>query len=254
MPRHVLCIIASFLFVQLATAEDYFSDCVNRTSGNATFILTSDATPRLDGKPLPPDVEIAAFSPDGVCSGVGTWDGSNLVITIWGKDTQTSEGGISVGEQLVFHLWNPATETELNGSNAEIVVTYDESKSLLSKDGRFADGAILHANSFDVTVTDGGSDSEVPEAITELTLHAAYPNPAYDVTTIDVSLPTAATVLLEAFDLLGRCVASIVSKRNLPEGRHTFPLDVSLLPSGVYFLRLKANGRMRSSTLHVVQD
>ena len=255
MPRYVLCIITSILFVQLAVANPYFTDCASRTGGNATFVLTSDADPTLSGEPLPADVEVAAFSDSGVCGGAGIWDGANLVMTVWGDDTQTQEeDGLGDGEHLVFKLWDPATEMEFNSSNAEIVVSYDNSKSLLSMDGSFADGAILHARSFDVVVAVGEKVDDVPLADEELVLHPAFPNPASASTTLQISLPTAAVVVLEAFDILGRCVASIVSNRKLPSGKHSFPFDVGGLPSGVYLLRMKADGRMRSRTLHVVQD
>lgn len=254
MPRYALCIITSILFVQLASANPYFTDCATRTGGNATFVLTSDADPTLSGEPLPANVEVAAFSNSGICSGVGTWDGSNLIMTIWGDDTQTDEeDGLGDGEHLVFELWDPSTEMEFNSSNAEIVVTYDKSKSLLSSDGTFTNGAILHARSFDVIVAVGAENLNVPLAVDELMLDAAYPNPASGSTTLQFTLPTAAVAVLEAFDMLGRCVASIVNRR-LPSGRHTFPFDVSGLPSGVYLLRLKSEGRMRSRSLHVVQD
>ena len=255
MPSYVFRIITCLLFVQLAAANPHFTDCASRTGGNATFVLTSDADPTLFGEPLPLNAQVAAFSDRGICGGVGTWDGKNLVVAVWGDDAQTEkEDGLGNGEHLVFKVWDPATEMEFNSSNADIVVSYDTSKSLLSRDGSFADGAILHARSFDILAVVGEEFEDVPLADEELMLQTPFPNPAFASTTLQIFLPTAATVVLEAFDMLGRCVASIVSNRKLPSGKHSFPFDVAGLPSGVYLLRMKADGRMRSRTLHVVQD
>ncbi len=255
MLRIVLCIVTSFLFVQLEASGQHFSDCVTRTGANATFLMTSEAAPTLAGEPLASNVEVAAFSQDGLCSGVGTWNGSELVISVWGDDSQTHQrDGITNGQHFNYRLWDPATESELNASNADITVTYDPSKSLLSTDGRFVDGAILHVRSFDVAIKVEEPVVHDPEVAGDVTLHESYPNPASESTVIGVSLPESAVLLLEVFDTLGRRVAEIVSRRRLPSGHHSFPFDVAGIPSGLYFLRLKVNGRMHTRTLHVVRD
>jgi hypothetical protein len=67
-------------------------------------------------------------------------------------------------------------------------------------------------------------------------LEAAYPNPFTGRTTVSFALPEAARVTVEAYDLLGRRVATLVD-RSFEPGRHEVTLDGRSLASGVYVVR-----------------
>jgi hypothetical protein len=87
-------------------------------------------------------------------------------------------------------------------------------------------------------------------AVKELKLLGTYPNPARRQVTVRYKVPeTKEKVTLRIYDVLGRQVRTIQGK----SGRHERRLDVSGLGSGVYFLRLRADGSTRTQKLTVVQ-
>ncbi len=72
-------------------------------------------------------------------------------------------------------------------------------------------------------------------------LSEAYPNPFNSATLISFTLPNAAQLKLNLYDVNGRMVKHLVDAR-FEGGEHTLALDGSSLPGGVYFLRREANG------------
>jgi hypothetical protein len=107
-----------------------------------------------------------------------------------------------------------------------------------------ADAAIV---AYDAITSIEGDFAELPE---EFSLSQNYPNPFNARTTIAFTIPTAGQVKLEAYDLLGRKVETILDTR-LDAGKHSFVWDCSRLSSGVYFYRLTAGDRstVRKMTL-----
>lgn len=80
-----------------------------------------------------------------------------------------------------------------------------------------------------------------------------YPNPFAGETTVPFTLPNAAHVQLDIFDLLGRKVASVIRKNLLP-GEHSINLNLSGLglQTGNYVYQLDvldAHGRHRRSKI-----
>lgn len=79
-------------------------------------------------------------------------------------------------------------------------------------------------------------DSSTPE---RFALEAPFPNPFNSETTVQYHLPQAATVQLEAFDALGRRVATIAAGAQ-SAGSHTATLSGERLTPGMYLIRLTA--------------
>jgi hypothetical protein len=75
----------------------------------------------------------------------------------------------------------------------------------------------------------------------EISLSQNYPNPFNAQTTIEFALLRASGVHLEAFDILGRKVASLFEGFQTA-GRHRVVWDAGGLSSGIYFYRLHGNG------------
>ena len=69
-------------------------------------------------------------------------------------------------------------------------------------------------------------------------LHQNYPNPFNPATKIRFTLPRAAEVKLEVFNIMGQKVATLIDKQ-LNAGDHTCMWDGSGVASGVYFYRLE---------------
>ena len=91
----------------------------------------------------------------------------------------------------------------------------------------------------------------VDRDVTEVELLGTYPNPARQRATVRYALPEVQDVTVRLYDVLGRQVRTVVSGKQ--KGRHQRTLDVAPLPSGVYFLRLRAGGQTRTQKLTIVQ-
>jgi len=88
-----------------------------------------------------------------------------------------------------------------------------------------------------------------PEA---LSLRGAFPNPASERATIRYALPASAEVRLTAYDITGRRVVTLASRREGP-GRKEVTFNTSRLASGTYLIRLIAGGEARTRTVTVVK-
>lgn len=89
----------------------------------------------------------------------------------------------------------------------------------------------------------------VPE---RLALHAPFPNPSRNETTVRYELPAATEVQIAVYDVLGRRVATPVDGRE-DAGPVQFQLRTQHLPSGTYILRLQAAEQTRTQRLTVVK-
>jgi hypothetical protein len=67
-----------------------------------------------------------------------------------------------------------------------------------------------------------------------------YPNPFNPSTTIRYSVPELSAVTLEIYDISGRLVSELVNGA-IQAGTHTVDFDGSLLASGIYVYKIKAN-------------
>lgn len=85
-----------------------------------------------------------------------------------------------------------------------------------------------------------------------LTLLPAVPNPFNPSTRLAFELPVAGQARLEVHDLLGRCVAVPLDGR-LSAGWHEAVFRAEDLASGVYVVRLQANGLVISRKLVLVK-
>ena len=93
---------------------------------------------------------------------------------------------------------------------------------------------------------------DVQTAPAAVTLGRSRPNPAAGRVTIPYALPTTADVSIQVYDILGRRVARLVDGPHAP-GRHRATLHASRLPSGVYVVRLQANGTTHTQRVTVVR-
>jgi hypothetical protein len=85
-----------------------------------------------------------------------------------------------------------------------------------------------------------------------LDMRGAFPNSAAQGTTIRYQLPRSAEVHLVAYDITGRHVATLVSRRQEP-GRKEVMFDTSRLASGTYLVHLTAGGTAHTRKITVVK-
>jgi hypothetical protein len=69
----------------------------------------------------------------------------------------------------------------------------------------------------------------------EITVNAAYPNPFNPTTSLALSLPMAADVTVQVFNVIGQQVTTL-TEGPLSAGQHTLTFDATDLTSGVYFI------------------
>lgn len=79
-----------------------------------------------------------------------------------------------------------------------------------------------------------------------------FPNPFNPSTTVEYSLPHAAAVTLEVFNVLGEKVATLVAGL-LPAGRHRAVWDASGAGSGVYFYRMHSGDYSETRRMMLVK-
>ncbi len=79
------------------------------------------------------------------------------------------------------------------------------------------------------------------EAPSTYALHEAYPNPFNPTTTLSFDLAKAGQVSLTVFNVVGQQVATLVNER-MTAGSYSTTLDASSMTSGVYFVRMQADG------------
>jgi hypothetical protein len=91
----------------------------------------------------------------------------------------------------------------------------------------------------------------VQRTVDQVELLGTFPNPTRTRATVRFAVPERQKVTLELYDVLGRRVRTLVNGER--EGRQSMQVDVSTLPSGVYFLRLKAEGQMKTQRMTVVK-
>lgn len=106
----------------------------------------------------------------------------------------------------------------------------------------------------------GGLATSVGAASTSTTIPLAErpalriaPNPASDVLSLTLELPTQLPVWLEVFDPLGRRVATLMRGETLGAGTMTIPLNVGNQATGLYLCRLRAGQDIVTQTVQVVR-
>jgi hypothetical protein len=209
--------------------------------------------------------------------GAGFWfAGQNsdvaLPVELAGFDAALESGPLSASDRAVRLRWRTVSETNNAGFHVERAVDARAFQSLGFVDGRgttdapqtyrFADTRLPFAAdslSYRLRQVDLDGTATLSDAVTvalgaprRLALHGPFPNPVRHTATLRYEVPTAAAVRIVAYNLLGQRVATLVDER-AAAGRKEIRLRTDRWPSGVYFLRLTANGTTRTQRLTVVR-
>lgn len=208
-------------------------------------------------------------------TGYGLWvvktdgDGEELWSNVFRQDDsdlnamcysviQTTDGGLVMGGKSKADGW--VVKTDRDGdylwSRAFGADRYDDFSSVVQTvDGGFAMGGLtmsFGAGGWDYwLVKTGPEPSAVPDdgaamAPGTLTL-AAYPNPFNSLTEIGFSLPKVSDVSVRLYDVTGREIWILMDEMDKPAGSYSVALDGKDLATGLYWVRLEANGAEKTA-------
>ena len=153
-----------------------------------------------------------------VLTGVRQWQGDMIDIPAMGyneNETLTS-GYFSTGDMPTFKILKQTT-----GEMIQLEGTVPQ----------------WEANGI-YTVSGLAEVETVPEVFG---LTSAYPNPFNPVTTLSFALPGDAEVSIQVYNIQGRIIETLV-ERNMHAGYHTITWNADQHSSGVYFVRMFAEG------------
>ncbi|MBK6910367.1 MAG: S8 family serine peptidase [bacterium] len=213
-------------------------------------------------RPESPNNYIAGFYQDlRPEMGGGVWyyedDENHRVIVEWNDAPEYFNTG-RVTFQI--HLYDPAFVSDTRG-NSLIEIHYadyqgrvESSIGIENADGTdglqyafqlfYADGAApVRAGRAIRFTTDNLTDVPDGSVVTprEYALLQNYPNPFNATTTFRYSVPQQSIVALRLYDITGRLVATLAQGVRAA-GTHSLNYDASNLATGLYFVRLEANG------------
>ncbi|SHK78806.1 T9SS type A sorting domain-containing protein [Rhodothermus profundi] len=233
----------SFFFAPSLKAQQFFTDCVRDTDNNATLTVPLDTPPLLNGKPISPGSELAAYTPEGICAGVAVWDGQQpLVLTLWGDDpliTPETKEGFAPGDTILLHLWERSLGEHVGPDNGRFEVRYASGNVFLDS-GRYQPNALYKVARLVIVPERATSVDPVTEQRPAITrLRAAYPNPFQAHTTLQVELSEATRARLVVYNLMGQEVAHLLDAL-LPPGVYQYVWRPEGLPAGLYVVRLEA--------------
>ena len=229
-------------FTKLATTYDEGSDeLVAQVSSLGEFALGSDTNP------LP--VELASFE--------ATTDEGRLHLA-WQTSSETNNARFEVQRRVK----EQATETPSGWSTVGSVETKAEggtttkahSYQYIDSDLPYEAGRVEYRlRQVDMDGTASLSRVvTVERRVDEVELLGTYPNPARGQITVRYALPETQSVTIRLYDVLGRKVRTLA--QGASSGRQKATVDVSGLPSGSYFLRLRVeNGPTKTRKLTIVR-
>lgn len=120
----------------------------------------------------------------------------------------------------------------------------------------YSTGGYTHAGSF-VIIDDLSfgpcTTAGVDNISKDVTLEAAYPNPANNICNVIYSLPNDAHVTVNLYDMGGRKVMNLLQDTYQTDGRYKLPVDVSSLANGLYICNIVVNGQTYSQKISVLK-
>lgn len=123
--RHLFGFVFLLLVPYTAWGQQHFTNCITTDVNDATVLVPSTVDlGALDS--LKTGDEIALFSNDGQCAGVGVWNAGEdaLSIAVAGVDTTAEiSNGYEADETLKYRIWREQADQEVNVSTASYTCT-----------------------------------------------------------------------------------------------------------------------------------
>ena len=166
------------------------------------------------------DGEVGAFTNDGLCVGASVLTNGSVGIAVWGDDSSTDAvDGLLEGEAFELRWWSPDNRKEQKLSPIKFLA----GESLL-----YAEDGLL--------VLEVDAVVSIPN---EFYLSECYPNPFNNTARLNYDLPEGASVKIQAFDLSGRLVTTLINSK-YEAGHHYVTWDATGLATGIYLVQMRA--------------
>ncbi|MEM1328197.1 MAG: lamin tail domain-containing protein [Bacteroidota bacterium] len=141
-----------------------------------------------------------------------------------------------------YQVSNTITSSGIVASGTTVVF---DARSMITLTPGFA----AEAGSTFTAMIGGCAPNVVPEIETRTQIvdldTRLYPNPTYDQTTIELTLPTATEVTITLFDMNGRALQNLLPTQILVEGEHRIEQTLSNVVAGTYLIQVQAgNARL----------
>jgi hypothetical protein len=169
-------------------------------------------------------------------------------VAAWGDTVYVSDGG-----QIGLHVFDVSDPT------APEEVAYHRTPGAFAHDVAVAEGLIYFLDFtsleiFELTCGPAGVEDIQPASVMSgYKIHSVYPNPFNARTNIVFDLAEACHVTLRIYNSLGQQVQTLADD-HYEIGRHTHIFRADNLASGIYLLRLDANGVIDSRKLIVMKE
>jgi hypothetical protein len=251
---HPFAISSSFSQVRDQVVD---SDCATNTGSSATLLL---ASPILQDSTLGDPsriVEIRVYSEDGTCVGRAPWEGQDTSVSIWGDDPERP-GKEGLGSEEQFLLGIVSEIREADSDEWSVRFTLDQREEYFAPTAKFESGAIyMVASMSSEAASNAASNERSPDdrpTSFELSMLPNYPNPASEFTMLAYTIPSASSVNVAAYDMLGRRISVIYAADSQEAGRHSVRWNTSSLASGAYVVRLKTTSGVREQVVTVIRE
>jgi len=230
----------TFSMLTTAVDDNGTPDTIADDTLEATTESFSEFALASDSEPLP--VELSGFEAEV--------DNETVRLT-WQTVSETGNAGFGVQRKAGQSDWEQVGFVESKASGG----TTTEARSY-----RFTDRSLPYeAERLEYRLrqvdTDGSTSYSdlvtVERTVDEMELLGTYPNPAQSRVTVRYAVPEPQDISVRLYDVLGRRVRTVIHGEQ--SGRHKRQVDLSGLASGVYFLRLSAEGQTRTRKLTVVR-
>jgi len=173
-------------------------------------------------------------------NGNGTWDVEFMV-----NQTQTNAPFFPIPVEINIDFVN-STDTTVRMMNDENNQLFTFTFDMEPDDVSFDPDNQIVLKTADLAV--GIDDKLLGKS--EYKLYPSYPNPTSGPSTISFSIPAASNVNLTVYDIAGKQVMELINEQRSP-GTQTVTADVSGLQAGLYYLRMQADGVVKTQKLVV---
>ena len=171
----------------------------------------------------------------------------------WETASETNNAGFVIERRAEGNVWSEIGFVEGAG-------TTDQSRTYRFTDANIpfeAERVTYRLRQKDLDGTTSLSDETIVElgSPSMAKLHAPFPNPASQQATVRYEVPEglqSSTLEISVYDVLGRQVHIIESSQAKP-GRHERRVSVGDLPTGTYFVRMRAENTTETRRLTIVR-